>query len=392
METKRLGILTMHYSFNEGSILQAYCLHSLIKKVFLGWEVEIIDFRHKQKWDFYNRKQNNRNVALSNFVKEMPLSKKSFLTNKDEDAIDYIEKNYDAIIVGSDEVWKLDYSRFLKIQKHPLYPPFPNIYWPVFNLKCLFFAFAVSVGSSRFGSLPLKHKALMNSALKKFIYLGLRDKKTFNFVQFIDNNLLEKSLFVPDSIFGVDILSFVDIESLKVKLSSLGVNFSKPLLLVISNEFVGQEKLIYKFKERGYQSIALSIKNKFVDVDLSEAYLSPFEWAALFSFANFCISERFHGCICSIIFSKPFVAVDFREKNLGDETKIKDLLERFSLKDFRYTPSVKQSKPLLGHFKNTLEEKDLKNIEAQKNEFKSILENYALRIKEYVEADKRIKT
>jgi polysaccharide pyruvyl transferase WcaK-like protein len=381
---KKVGILTMHYSLNEGSMLQAYFLQKLVKKIFIDWDVEIIDFRHKRKNDFYNRNQDNRKIALNSFVKKMKLSKKSFLTNKDKDAFNYIEKNYNAIIVGSDEVWKLKYSRFFKMQKDPLFPPFPNIYWPDTDLKSYFFAFATSVGDSDVKSFPLRHRLVMSSALERFTYLGFRDKKTANFIQSLDNNLCEKSFFVPDPTFGTDVLSVVDIKNLKVKLSSLGVNFSKPLLLVISNNFVGQEQLINNFKKQGYQSISLSIENKLVDVDLSKVFLDPLEWAAIFMFADFCIIERFHGCVYSIIFSKPFMAVDFREKKLGDETKIKDLLERFNLENFRYTPHAKQSKPLLEHLNNKLEKKDFKKIQNQKNEFKNILEDYALRIKKYV--------
>lgn len=118
----RIGILTFHCVNNYGAILQAYALTSKIKD--LGHIPEVIDFCPKYKTDPYhpfrwfrkykNPLQNIYEIAATGYKSQkgkackafinsyLPLSKEKYVT---ENELIVKPPQYDAYIVGSDQVW-----------------------------------------------------------------------------------------------------------------------------------------------------------------------------------------------------------------------------------------------------------------------------------------------
>ena len=140
----KIGILTYHRAVNDGSILQAYCLHQMLRSRFPDARVEIVDYRSRnieqlerkrllrRRPPFYNRSYLQTRRELRRFLEEkMSLSPRSCTTNDLEEARRFVQaQEYDAIFVGSDTVWEIreqdaDASRTVTWNA----PRVPNIYF-----------------------------------------------------------------------------------------------------------------------------------------------------------------------------------------------------------------------------------------------------------------------
>lgn len=122
---KKIGILTFHRSHNNGSMLQALALQNIISEKY-NCCAEIIDFSNCAQQNMYapipkpqnikqvikaiiwltNYKQMKRQYcAYDNFAqKYFNLSDKRYNTSEE---LKIVENEYDAFIVGSDQVWNI---------------------------------------------------------------------------------------------------------------------------------------------------------------------------------------------------------------------------------------------------------------------------------------------
>jgi len=117
----KIGILTFHRAVNYGACLQAYALKRYLEKKDI--EAYIIDYRCKFIEDLYTNPfckefsfkskirniltwhvQKKRNAAFDEFITQyLGCNERTSLFSKDE--LSNIEKKFDGIIVGSDQVW-----------------------------------------------------------------------------------------------------------------------------------------------------------------------------------------------------------------------------------------------------------------------------------------------
>jgi hypothetical protein len=113
---KKIGILTFHRSINYGAYMQSYALSHEIQKRFPANKIEIIDFELLRKHESYRKGLKLRRFPLNieywfkyrafqNDLVKLPLSSKSLITNNQNVLIDYIKREYEILIVGSDAVW-----------------------------------------------------------------------------------------------------------------------------------------------------------------------------------------------------------------------------------------------------------------------------------------------
>ncbi len=340
----KIGILTFHSSINEGAILQAYCLARNLQATLKTWDVEIIDHRYPSKVEVY-RTDDGRSRALEQFIAEsLPLSSQRFETDDRQPAFDYIRRHCDALVVGSDQVWKFSYSkRWLGLRREqlsPMHPAFPNVYWPDATIDMPKIAYAASIGHPNWSSIPKNHRSQMRQILAGFRLLGVRDQRTMSFLEWLDPAVAASAERVPDPTFSFDVLSSVDQDALREKLTQYGVDFSRPRAGIILRNTKLSQHITEWLKQKGYQTIGISEPNPSADVQLSEVDFTPFEWAAFFGLVDVCLSSRMHGCIYCILSGTPFVGVDFRFSPIDGESKIKDLMRSFDLAAFYFEPKT----------------------------------------------------
>jgi hypothetical protein len=338
----KLGILTLHSGYNEGALLQAFCLAANLRSSLPNSGVEIVDHRYPSKVRVYGPVRNERTRALNDFFDHsLPLSGKRFLADDHRPTFEFIKENYKAVVTGSDELWKLDYTKrffgFVSEQNNPWCPAFPNVYWPDESVKIPKIAYAASIGHTDWQTIPRKHVRRMKHILSQYTLLGIRDQRTMSFLKWLDTGMARKAEWVPDPTFSADILPLLDRETLKQKLQTLGVDFNRPRICIILEGSTNiNNEVIEGMKQRGFQIVALSLKNRFADVELFDKGFTPIEWAGIFGLMDFCVSQRMHACIYSILNNIPFVAVDIYSNPMDDETKVKDLMRSFNLLDYYY--------------------------------------------------------
>lgn len=349
---QRLGILTFHASYVEGAIYQALALQRHLATLLPAWRVELVDLRYAKKSQEFQQLQNGRAAALEEFINtQLPLSASRFLDDDHRRAYRYIAEACDALVVGSDEVWKVQYRRrsggLRVVQEHPLHPPFPNAYWPDGSLGMPRIAYAACVGSTMWQDIPWWDRRRMRHVLRRFALLGVRDDRTREFIGWLDRGLLHRVEKVPDPAFAVDLVPTVDTAALRTRLAGWGVDFSRPRAAIVVEESPAAQAAIAAFRRAGYQTIGFDSPNRAVDVDLSASPLSPVEWMAMYGLMDVSLSQRMHGCIGNLLAGTPFVAFDARVGRRRSSSKIEDLLREFGLMRFYYAARLQPVERLL---------------------------------------------
>lgn len=332
----KIGILTYHHVINDGAVLQTLGHVKTLQELFPESTIEVIDYRYKTievtefrsiiKDFFKFRKEAfsklNKYLKIKKFVaKNLPLSKECLVSNDLDKAIAFINRqNYDYVIVGSDEVWKILNKKFSR--------KFPNIYWLPSQLHAIRIGSAVSANTS--------NEKLMNSEsilkqvkdiTKGFKAIAARDAFTRDYIKSL--NIDTPVYDIPDPTFGVEFTTL----NLKEKLARQGVDFSKKRYLVnmTSNhpEFYKVSEILQDYAKRSdIQLVGIGQYNSLCDINLTGG-LNPVEWATSYQYFDFCITDRFHSTIFSIKASIPFFVLEAKSKYNGDyKGKIVDLLSK----------------------------------------------------------------
>ena len=329
-------ILTYYHLTNNGAFLFSYSLQELLTEALYENDVQIVSFKSprltfverlkvlkplRQIPDFYLARARLFQKEIKEYLKIDQVSK--WKTNRQLQK--EFARKYDALIVAMD-VWCIsnDYQR----------PPFPNIYWLMEPTDIPKIAFSISAYKSD-RMLIEKHKKKITSALNGFEIIGTRDQFTFELVQ--QNRTRQDGIVrkIPDPTFMYQIKNL----DLKDKLVAFGVDFSRPLLgiLLFGNDQLSSNIRQY-YRARGYQILALSMFNQYADINLGHL-LTPIEWAEVFRYLTFCISDRFHGTIFSLLNGVPVVCVE-KDFNLTlQQSKLYDLLHSFQLDEHYFNLS-----------------------------------------------------
>ena len=136
----RIGIITFHASLNCGSMLQAFALQEILEKKY-HVDVEVINYsnwgqrNYYANWDLYPRpcviKSNFKALAHHDVIEKVRNDYQDFekkylhLTPKllkKRKELDGIDKNYDIVIAGGDQVWNVRFCK--KCKKGGLFSKF----------------------------------------------------------------------------------------------------------------------------------------------------------------------------------------------------------------------------------------------------------------------------
>lgn len=328
MTKTKVGILTFHRSINYGSFLQSYSLANALSR-YTDFDVEIIDYNmtNVELYSFlscfsWNITQVYKNVLRyfkfkEALYKNLPICKNRIISNRLDKIQQHLKDKYDVIIVGSDEVWKINNLR-----------GFPNIYWLYDNINCIKVSYAASANRTRFDRLNDSQLNYIKCSLNKFSYIGVRDQNTINQLKNIDNKLLIRRNCDPAFLFDLEKTNSVKAK-LAIKLrQKYKLDLDKPIIaLMCTHDSVC--KNIYDKYSSHYQVVSLYANTKYCDAFLFD--LDPFEWAHVFSFVSLSVTTFFHCTVFSIINNTPFISIDVEEVAVLYESKIKDLLKRADL-------------------------------------------------------------
>ena len=332
----RIGILTLPLHANYGGILQAYALQTVLLK--MGHEVEVLDLPDQihrsmlvnsmtfvkrlcmriigknvclnyQK-DFNEREKAKRkyvNVFIKRYVKRRVLKRFDKISPND----------YDAIVVGSDQVWRQSYMPQKKVDI-----PF-LMFTKGWKIKRI--AYAVSFGAEEW-HYSAKETEKAKLAIQRFDAISTREdsgvilcKNYLNYedaVQVLDPTLL---------LNAIDYMQIIDKSDLIVKPKG-------SLMVYLLDSSDEKHRYINECsKILGMEPYDTNSKYEVLGASLDEIVQPPVEqWLNSLKESSFVITDSFHACVFSILFHKPFIVIGNEGRGMA---RFQSLLSQFGLKD-----------------------------------------------------------
>ncbi|MDH0057958.1 polysaccharide pyruvyl transferase family protein [Stutzerimonas stutzeri] len=319
----KIAIMTQPLGHNYGGIMQAWALQQMLKS--LGQEVVTIDRQPDDQGFIYQTarlafraamKVAGKRKAPINIEKQLPYILKNThnficqnitlserLDSTEKLKAHFARENYDAVVVGSDQTWRPKYS-----------PNIENFFLDFLEGKKIKrFAYASSFGVDKWEYSDEKTKRCAGLA-KEFDavsvrettgielcrkYLGIESEQTLDPTLLLDRNAYE-NLICPERIAfekaGV-FTYFLDKSPEKIELAD---NISK----------ITGEKI--------YSCQARYGLDANIDANMEDFVMpDPRDWLAGFANAKYVLTDSFHGCVFSIIFNKPFIALGNYERGLS---------------------------------------------------------------------------
>lgn len=323
----KIGILTFHRAYNYGAVLQCYALQQYLLSI--GHTVEIIDYRQKWidacftpfswlmfKYNLHHpklmlqyiktflRRRNNlykRQVYFNAFVSDfLKLSCKPVFCAQD------ISDYYDAIIIGSDQLW----GRWC------LGNQLDEIYLGLFTRKVNTKIIGYSISSDVDSINIINNEYQLTNVLKNFSAISFREKNIANHVQQITGKscpiTLDPTLLCDENTWN----------------PLMNKEWAKKDYIVIY-----QVRGVEKYKDLLYNKaaiIASRFSGKCDIIDLSDMSYSVTDFISIIKYAKFVVTTSFHATVFSIIFKTPFYAFklndgrDNRYENVCGEMNLSD--------------------------------------------------------------------
>lgn len=378
----KVGILTYHKSINYGAFLQCYSLAKALSKL-PEIDVEVIDYDSRKADIHYKMKicqktlqsmslkPYNQYKAFKNTWTQLPLSQNSLITNSLEKFSKYIKKaGYDVVIVGSDEVWKLNGFR-----------GFPNAYWLLGDLNCLKISYAAS-SRSNLNCLSSEKLQILKEATSDFRYIGVRDEKTYDMIKEIKGD--DKLHLNCDPTFTLE-LDVNKNKGRKILEEKCGINKEDKVIGVMTPNDSICKLIKYKY---GKEYKVISIYHPLKSSDYYLGDINPFEWIDLISGLDLFVTSFFHGTIFSMKTKTPFVCIDTYSKEVS-ESKIGGLLEEFNMGDrlFFFSEINDNINKLYSKIDEIIKEPEYDKIQfginIQQEKFEEFINKFKLIVKQY---------
>lgn len=303
----KIGILTFHHSRNYGAVLQAYGLKEVLCE--LNHHVNVIDYRNiaidKRKRLFtFKRLINNPLRFIKQFLNIYISYKKRInnftrfekkelnLTDRRFQPKDIQESNYEAIIIGSDQVWS------------PIITDGPDpVYWGAFRPKySLLIAYAVS--SNRIETLETKDFVDVREWLERFDSISVRESRLKDYVE---THSSKKAEIVIDPTLLAGREPFERIAAPRI--------FKRPYILLYHVETTPSLVSIAKKVATLYGAEIICIGTKGLSrffthkTGIRYYNASVEELLSLIKYSECVVALSFHGTALSLLFEKDFYSV-----------------------------------------------------------------------------------
>lgn len=316
----RIGILTLPLHFNYGGILQAYALQTVFER--MGHNVCLIEKKRQPLrlplWKaplsygkriiknltgnpfpiFYEQKMNreepvvrqNTDKFINKYIKRRIV----------DDFSDIKETDFDAIVVGSDQIWRPKY-----------FPEIEHAYLDFtegWNIKRI--AYAASFGTDEWEYTP-EQTEKCDKLLKRFNVVSVREKSGIGLCR-EHFHIEAEHVLDPTMLLSAD-------DYIKLFNTTNTPESEGTLLCYILDETPEKTALVNKIAEEKHLvpfRVNSMIENPMSP--LNERIQPPVEqWLRGFYDAAFVVTDSFHACVFSILFNKPFIVFGNYERGIG---------------------------------------------------------------------------
>lgn len=351
----KIGILTLPLHANYGGILQAYALQTVLER--MGNEVTLID-----RTLYWGAGPVRRTLVYANRLLKMAMGKKvDFFKERKADKLRRIQRqytdifirehinlrsvvrfsqvrrrDYDAIVVGSDQVWRPEYfgkniaDAFLAFTEG----------WTIRRI-----AYAVSFGTDKWEYTPEETEECSRLA-KTFDAVSVREESGVELclkylgieaVQVLDPTLLlEKEDYIA-------LLDNCPAEAScgTAKFHRTEENCGKGSVLACYILDRSPEKMavVRSLAESlGMETVSINSRYEDHSAPAEERVQPPVEyWLRSIRDAGFVLTDSFHACVFSIIFRKPFAVISNEGRGMARFTS---LLSETGLTDRLIAPDI----------------------------------------------------
>lgn len=315
-----IGLLSFHRAINYGAILQSYALHEAINT--LGYENEYLDLMFNdssyksdkpKKRDIILKLMNINKVksALRIRIKEKKFNefRKNYIRTSskvysgDRNIVD--EDIYDNYIVGSDQVWNLRISNYTK-----------SFLLDFVNEKKKKSSYASSFGIEQ---IPDDQRKEFSENLKRFNNISVREEVGAGIIEEIIGHrptvCLDPTLLLNSNNW----LSVT--EKPKIK------NYVFIYSMVDSENIINIAKQIAK--EKNLSIVAIGLKNRYKNI--KNIYTaSPQQWLGYVKYADYVVTNSFHGTAFSVNFNKKFY-LEFLPLGWTVNSRLQNIVDLFGL-------------------------------------------------------------
>ena len=277
----KIGILTLPFNYNYGGLLQCYALQSFLKG--LGYEVVTIKRVFPKRISFKNKTINliklllGRTDIYKKSVAEMSRFENTYIIKTS-----LLKDKIDALIVGSDQVWRFDYTK-----EH--YAEYFFDFAEKWNIKR--FAFAASFGVKDW-NLGINETSKIKKLASLFDGISTREESGMRLCQ---EYLACKAIHLLDPAFLLSMDEYRILYGTKKK----ETNVIAAYILDLDQEKTKAIKQISQVIGKDVTFIGKDPQTKI--------YQSVIDWIKCIDESNLVVTDSFHGVVFSIIFGKPFV-------------------------------------------------------------------------------------
>lgn len=329
----RIGILTLPLHTNYGGILQAYALQTVLER--MGHNAVVFDtdkrlnspkspltyakrivmklFRKNSIPVFYEKKKNKSYPIISQHTQRFIDKYVNRYIVKHLENVG--EKEFDAIIVGSDQIWRPIYFR------SPIWTKIEDAFLAFtkgWNIKRLSYAASFGVEHKEYTD---KELVKCREALERFDAVSVREdvaiKQCREYFGIEAKHVLDPTMLLDKE----DYIALIRQED---ETQCDGVLFEY-ILDLNSEKTEIIDKISHEMKLKRFAV-------KPVDRGKPEEciYPSVTAWLRAFMNAEFVVCDSFHGVVFSIIFNKPFLVIGNAKRGMARFTS---LLKMFSLEE-----------------------------------------------------------
>lgn len=337
--SKRIGILTFHFSNNVGALLQAYALRAYLQRI--GHDVEFINFvpNHVEGLSFRQLRTlpgflksagryfletarlisdpKLRGVRLKNAHFRQSVLGVTTPAIRRLNRSDRLPK-LDVVICGSDQIWNFS-------QSYGFEPAYFGCFEALEGVRRV--SYAASFGRPTLPRGAEKHLARLLSGLSE---VGVREESGRRLVESAGRN----ATVVPDPTV---LLGATD------------------MLPIVAKDVAGESPHIFAYALREHDGVAQvsSAVGRFHNAAVyvpdspsrrwpafgTSIYTSPGEWLAWLAGAKFVVTNSFHGVVLSALFEKEFLSVGLRSERGVYSDRIRHFLLSVGLMS-RYVEST----------------------------------------------------
>lgn len=348
----KIGILTLPLHTNYGGILQAYALQTILER--MGHQVVVFDKplekvrlplwkkpltyakRFIKKYVFKrNTEIFQEATVFARQCKERQYTQPFINHNIHRYEIHYLtdirESDFDCIVVGSDQIWRMLYFKSFWSTKNAAdaFLDFTNGW----NIKRV--AYAASFGIED-ADIPDEEINLCKRAIQKFDKVSVREESGVSLCKKLFNI---EAKWVLDPTMLLKVTEYINL----LNLNSRSNVSNGTLMSYILDENEGIANLRKKIAND--KNLKINLAN-IADTGSQKRGVYPQppieNWLHSFIQADYVINDSFHACVFSILFHKQFTVIGNKKRGLE---RFISLLKMFNLED-RLITEVSDYKPL----------------------------------------------